>query len=146
MKIECMNQTHVAAVAALEKLCFADPWSENAIASELSNPLAYWLVAMEEDRVVGYIGSQSVLGEADMMNIAVDPAFRRRSVARLLIEALVAQLRTRSVTSLTLEVRASNETAIALYEKTGFRQVGRRPSYYRHPKEDAWILRKEWEV
>lgn len=146
MKIECMNQTHVAAVAALEKMCFADPWSEQSVAAELGNPLSYWLVALEGEQVVGYVGSQSVLGEADMMNIAVDPAFRRQGVAQALLDALIVALHARTVKCLTLEVRASNENAIALYEKTGFRQVGRRPNYYRHPKEDALILRKEWEV
>ena len=68
MTIERMNETHVAAVAALEKLCFADPWSLSSIASELNNPLALWLVAVEDGDLIGYIGSQSVMGESDMMN------------------------------------------------------------------------------
>ena len=139
-----MNQTHVPQIALLEAACFSDPWSERSIASELENPLSLWLVAMEDNRLVGYVGSQSVLGEADMMNIAVSPDWRRRGIALGLVEALIAELKRKDVYSLTLEVRASNEPAKALYDKIGFQQVGRRPNYYRNPKEDALILRKEW--
>ena len=146
MEIIAMNLTHVPAIAQLEKLCFSDPWSENSVASELKNPLSLWLVAMEGDRLAGYIGSQSVEGEVDMMNVAVAPDLRRRGVAEGLCLALADALRQRGVHSLSLEVRASNEGAIALYEKLGFAQVGRRPGYYRHPKEDALIMRKEWAV
>ena len=142
MEIVNMNETHLAAIAALEKLCFSDPWSENSIAGELNNRLSYWLVALEDGEVVGYIGSQSVLGESDMMNVAVHPDHRRKGIAEALIDALSAGLRERGNVCLTLEVRASNDPAKALYEKLGFIQVGRRPNYYRNPKEDALILRK----
>ena len=140
-----MCEAHVAPIAELEKLCFSDPWSENSIRYELTNPLSHWIVAMEDDRVAGYVGSQTVLDEADMMNIAVHPDFRRRGIAQSLVEGLVADLAEKNVRCLTLEVRASNAPAISLYEKLGFAQVGRRPNYYRNPKEDALILRKEWE-
>lgn len=146
MEILRMNETHVAQVAELEKICFSDPWSENSVASELKNPLSLWLVAMEGERLAGYIGSQSVEGEADMMNVAVHPDFRRQGVGQALIVALVENLKNNGVRSLTLEVRASNEGAIALYEKLDFAEIGRRPHYYRHPKEDALILRKEWKI
>ena len=142
MMILEMNADHVAQVAALERLCFADPWSEKSIASELNNPLALWLVAIEGDSVVGYIGSQTVLDESDMMNVAVHPDCRRRGVAEALVTALSDALKARGSVSLTLEVRASNEPAKALYEKLGFALAGRRPNYYRNPKEDALILRK----
>ena len=99
-------------------------------------------MAMDGDRVAGYVGSQSVLGEADMMNIAVSPDYRRRGVAKLLLQALQQSLAAQEVYSLTLEVRRSNEPAIALYAKDGFVQVGCRKNYYRHPTEDALILRK----
>ena len=140
-----MQQDHVPQVAQLEKECFHDPWSENAVASELKNPLSLWLVAVDGQKVAGYVGSQSVMGEADMMNIAVSSDYRRSGIALELVERLVALLREKDVYSLTLEVRASNEPAKALYSKLGFNQVGRRPNYYRNPKEDALILRKEGE-
>ena len=139
-----MREAHVAAVAEIEKLCFSDPWSENSVRYELTNPLSFWLVALEGDRVAGYVGSQTVLDEADMMNIAVHPDFRRRGVAQSLVKALVADLKERNVHCLTLEVRTSNDPAICLYQKLGFAQVGRRPNYYRNPREDALILRKEF--
>lgn len=139
-----MEQCHVMPVAELEKLCFSDPWSERSIASELNNPLSFWLVATEGDIVAGYVGSQTVLDETDMMNIAVHPDFRRTGVAEALINALIAELQNLGSKCLTLEVRASNEPARKLYEKLGFAQVGRRPNYYRNPREDACILRKEW--
>ena len=142
MKIVKMNDSHVSQVAQLEKLCFADPWSEKSIASELTNPLSYWLVAVEVDTVAGYIGSQSVMGESDMMNVAVAPEHRRRGVGEALVSALAKVLKEQGNESLALEVRASNMPAIALYEKLGFAQVGRRPGYYRNPREDALILKK----
>lgn len=122
------------------------PWSEKSIASELDNPLSLWLVALSDEQVIGYVGSQFVMDEADMMNIAVAESFRRRGVARELVNALVSALTSRHVRSLTLEVRASNEAAKSLYDAMGFRQVGRRPNYYSAPKEDALILRKEWQI
>ena len=145
MEYVLMNSDHVAQVAQLEKECFHDPWSENSIASELKNPLSLWLVAVDGQQVAGYVGSQSVMGEADMMNIAVSSKFRRMGIAQELVERLVKLLREKDVYSLSLEVRASNESAKALYGKLGFEPVGRRPNYYRNPKEDALILRKEWE-
>ena len=141
-----MQADHVKQVAELERMCFSTPWSENSIASELQNDLALWLVALHEDTVVGYVGSQTVCGETDMMNVAVHPDWHRRGIAEMLIENLIVQLRQRGSSSLSLEVRSSNAPAIALYEKLGFRQAGCRPNYYRNPKEDALILRKEWEV
>ena len=142
MTIERMNETHVAAVAALEKLCFADPWSLSSIASELNNPLALWLVAVEDGDLIGYISTQSVMGESDMMNVAVHPDHRRKGVGETLVLALCEALSGEN-TSLALEVRSSNAPAISLYEKLGFVQVGLRRNYYRNPKEDALILRKE---
>jgi len=136
-----MEERHVARIAALEALCFSDPWSENSIRGELGNPLSLWLVAEENDTVVGYVGSQTVLGWTDMMNIAVHPDYRRRGIGEGLILELVNQLKNAGNECLTLEVRASNHGAIALYEKLGFVEVGRRPRYYRNPREDALILR-----
>ena len=141
-----MQPRHASQVAALEKICFADPWSEKSVASELENPLSYWLVAMDGEKMVGYVGSQTVLGETDMMNVAVSPDYRRQGIAEGLILALIAALKARESHCLTLEVRDSNDSARALYEKLGFSEIGRRKNYYRNPKEDALILRKEWSL
>ena len=146
MTITEMKAAHVPQVAELERICFADPWSEKSVASELDNKWALWFVALEEDKVAGYIGSQTSIDETDVMNVAVHPDFRRRGIAETLVNALVTELKNRGSHALMLEVRASNAPAIALYEKLGFVQVGCRKNYYRNPKEDALILRKEWEV
>ena len=146
MIITKMGVQHVAQVAALEKLCFSDPWSEKSVGSELENPLSLWLVAEEEGAVWGYVGSQTVMGETDMMNVAVHPLRRNQGIATALIVGLVEELRRQGSHCLTLEVRASNETAIRVYERLGFTELGRRKNYYRNPREDALILRKEWEI
>lgn len=146
MKYLMMDETHVADIAELEKTCFSDPWSEKSISSELGNPLSLWMVAVDEGKVVGYVGSQSVLGWSDMMNLAVSPNYRRQGIGEKLVALLEEELRNRKNTCLTLEVRVSNHSAIALYEKLGFTSVGRRPNYYHNPKEDALIMRKEWQL
>lgn len=144
MMIIKMNESHVLQIAELEKLCFNDPWSVNSIASELNNHLSLWLVAIEDERVVGYVGSQTVLGETDMMNIAIHPDYRNRGIAVKLISELIQELIRQGSHGLMLEVRASNEPAKSLYSKLGFETVGIRKNYYRNPKEDALILRKEF--
>ena len=146
MQYIAMNESHVAAVAALEKICFSAPWSENSVRSELKNPLSCWIVAVCDGVVAGYVGSQTVGQESDMMNLAVSPEFRGQGIGRELVNALVSRLGENGASSLTLEVRASNTAAIGLYEQCGFLTVGRRPGYYRMPKEDALIMRKEWDV
>jgi ribosomal-protein-alanine N-acetyltransferase len=144
MELKNMTSQHVAQVAALEKVCFSDPWSEKSVASELTNPLSTWIVAVDGDTVVGYVGAQTCGDETDMMNVAVDPNYRRCGIARQLIEALIQQLQDRGSHSLTLEVRVTNMPAVTLNGSMGFEKVGLRKNYYRNPKEDALILRKAW--
>ena len=139
-----MRQEHTAQIAALEAACFSDPWPESILQQELENPLSLWLCAMDGDTVAGYIGSQTVLGESDMMNLAVRPDYRRRGIGRALVLELCGALKKQMLASaLTLEVRDSNAPAAALYASLGFEQIGLRKNYYQHPKEDAHILRKE---
>ena len=147
MIITNMREGHVSQVATLEKLCFGtEAWSEKSVASELTNPLSLWLVAEEAGEVLGYIGSQTVIDETDMMNVAVHPDFRGRGIATGLILGLVEELRKKGSHALMLEVRASNETAIRVYLRLEFAEVGRRKNYYRNPREDALILRREIEA
>ena len=138
-----MQETHIAQIAALEKRCFSDPWSEASVRSELSNPLSFWLVAEEDGKLIGYVGSQSVAPEADVMNLAVAPEWRNKGIGRALMTALIAQLHSRGITALFLEVRVGNTPAQNLYRSLGFVEAGRRPKYYVNPTEDALILRKE---
>ncbi len=138
-----MDAGHVPQIAELERRCFQDPWSERLIAGELGNPLSLWLVALADGTVAGYTGSQAVLDQADLMDLAVSPDFRRQGLGTRLLHELEARLYADGVRALLLEVRPSNAPALALYGGSGFREVGRRKNYYLCPKEDALILRKE---
>lgn len=143
MIIREMKQSDVPAIAELEKQCFSAPWSENMITSSMESRLSCWLVAEINGTIAGYVGSESVIDSADMMNIAVAPEFRRQGVGIALVNGLISRLQRKSVAFLLLEVRVSNKPAIAMYEKMGFLQVGLRPRYYCNPREDAFIMRKE---
>ena len=145
MEIVKMSEAHVASVAAIEKECFGmDAWSEKSVASELTNKLSLWLVAVDGERVAGYVGSQTVCDETDMMNVAVTADYRRQGLGEKLVLALEEELKAMGSQCLTLEVRDSNTPARALYEKLGFQQIGLRKNYYRNPREDAHILRKDF--
>ena len=170
IEIQEMTAADVADIAALERLCFSAPWSENSIAEELETGFSLWLVARLDGAFAGYVGAQLVPPEADMMNLAVVPELRRRGTAQALLQALQEKLAARGIGmihtvsgvgfardldvdlerffargigSLTLEVRASNLPAQRLYTAAGFACIGRRPNYYLAPREDALILRKE---
>lgn len=143
IEIVKMTLAHVPEIARIERSCFSSPWSEASVASELENPLSLWLVAVESGKVAGYVGSQTVLGESDMMNLAVEETYRRQGVGRALVIALCETLKKSGASSLTLEVRSTNEPAKVLYESLGFQATGCRPNYYLRPKEDAIIYRKD---
>ena len=140
MKIEHMTEAVVPQVAALEAACFSTPWSESSIRSELENPYAIWLVAMEGDVLAGYLGVQFGPDGGDIMTIATAPAFRGQGIGKQLLSAMVQILREKQLGWLTLEVRPSNAAAVGLYEAMGFREVGRRPRYYKKPTEDALLM------
>ena len=128
-------------VAELERVCFPDPWSRNMLKEELENDLAAFLVALDgQGAVAGYAGLQVVLDEGYILNVAVRPDCRRQGVAGQLLQVFLDFAKGNQLAFLTLEVRASNYPAIALYGSRGFRGVGRRKNYYEHPKEDAVIM------
>ena len=145
VRIVPMTHEHLDEVAALERVCFADPWSRNMLAEELDNAMSAYLVALdtEEGSVVGYAGLLVVVDEGYITNVAVRPESRRAGVAGALLDVFVSFAEGNRLAFLTLEVRASNYGAIALYGSRGFRGVGRRANYYEHPKEDAIIMTKE---
>ena len=142
--IRRMDSESVTQVAALEQICFARSWSLAAFESELRNPLAVYFVALAGGEVVGYAGMHNILGEGHITNIAVSAAKRRSGIARALLGALIDFARLHGLTLLTLEVRASNAAAIALYEGAGFAAVGRRKAYYDNPREDAIIMTRDF--
>lgn len=143
MKIVPMQEIHLDKLAQLEQMCFSHPWSRQALGEEFSNPAAVFLVAVEEDTVLGYAGMHVVYGEGYIDNIAVFPAARRKGVGRRLIEALVDWMEHHEGVFLTLEVRPSNEAAVLLYQSVGFREVGRRKGFYQDPEEDALLMTRD---
>lgn len=146
VRIVPMTHEHLDQVAALERTCFADPWSRNMLAEELDNAMSAYLVALdtEDGSVVGYAGLLVVADEGYITNVAVRPESRRGGVAGALLDVFVNFAEGNQLAFLTLEVRASNYGAIALYGSRGFRGVGRRTNYYEHPKEDAIIMTREF--
>ena len=145
VRIVPMTADHLDEVAELERICFSTPWSRNMLAEELDNALSAFLVALDESgKVVGYAGLQVVLDEGYITNVAVRPECRRQGIAGKLLQVFLDFAQGNHLAFLTLEVRASNYDAIALYGSRGFRSVGRRKNYYEHPKEDAIIMTKEF--
>lgn len=141
--IRPMQQSHIPALAALERLCFSSPWSERGLAEELSNPNAVFLVAERGGDVLGYIGMHHVLDEGAITNIAVFPTLRRQGVGNCLLDACMRYGDTHGLSQIVLEVRPSNLSAIALYRRFGFESVGIRRGFYILPPEDALIMRRE---
>lgn len=146
VRIVPMNADHLDEVAELERICFSVPWSRNMLAEELDNLLSAFLVALDDnDKVVGYAGVQIILDEGYITNVAVRPECRRQGIAAKLLQVFLDFAKANKLAFLTLEVRASNYDAIALYGSRGFRSVGRRKNYYEHPKEDAIIMTLEFD-
>ena len=138
--IRPMDMANVHQVAELEKICFADPWSLRSLQYEAINPGAVYLIAMRGESVLGYVGMHHVADEGHITNVAVAPAWRRKGIGRALILSLIAYARQQEMAFLTLEVRASNEAAAALYGGFGFAPAGLRKRYYKSPVEDAIIM------
>ena len=145
VRIVPMTADHLDEVAELERICFSAPWSRNMLAEELNNALSALLVALDDSgRVVGYAGVQVILDEGYITNVAVRPECRRQGIAGKLLDVFLNFAQGNRLAFLTLEVRASNEAAIILYGRHGFRGVGRRRNYYEHPREDAIIMTREF--
>jgi ribosomal-protein-alanine N-acetyltransferase len=134
----------LADVAAMERVCYPDPWSPSAFASLPDNPRVFFAVARdEENRLTGYAIAWHVMDEGELANLAVAPDARRKGIASSLLDAVLDDAAKRGTTEIFLEVRTSNAAARALYSARGFDEVGRRKAYYRLPVEDALILKKD---
>ena len=134
-----MQQSHIDAVAALERACFSKPWSAAALTEELDNPHAVFRVAVEGESLLGYVGMHHLVDEGFVTNVAVSPSARRRGVARALLAELAAYGREHGLYRITLEVRVGNVASRTLYESEGYTLDGIRPKFYSHPTEDAAI-------
>ena len=135
-----MLPADAAAVEKVEMACFSMPWSRESFWEEAAQEAAYYLLALDDGEVIGYVGVWLLGEEGHITNVAVAPEMRRRGVGAALLAELMRIAMEHSVRSMTLEVRPSNEAALALYRKFGFRSVGRRPHYYTDNDEDAEIL------
>ena len=137
-----MTAAHLDGVLAIENECFSHPWSRRSLESELENETSRFLAAVENGKVIGYIGMSAVLDEGYMFNVAVDSQFRKKGVGSALVRELVTYCQKHNFAFLTLEVRESNAPAIALYSRFGFVRVGERKSYYSDPDENALLMTK----
>ncbi|MDP4118198.1 MAG: ribosomal protein S18-alanine N-acetyltransferase [Bacillota bacterium] len=138
MKIRDMLFADCEEVAMLEKECFSIPWSKTSLENEFNFGYASFLVAEEEEKIIGYVGIHNICGVGDITNIAVLPQFRRQKVAEKLLDELVGREKKDGAESITLEVREGNIPAIGLYKKFGFEKVGMRKDYY--PDENAILM------
>ena len=130
-------------VASVEKACMPVPWSRESFWQEAANTDAYYLLGIDTDKdnlIMAYTGCWVLGNEGHITNVAVDPDYQGQGMGRKLMEKLVEAVKPLGVDSMTLEVRPSNTRALALYEKLGFKSVGRRPKYYTQPVEDAEIM------
>jgi [ribosomal protein S18]-alanine N-acetyltransferase len=136
--IRSLGYSDLPQVISIERRAFPTPWSLAMFVLELSKPSGVCLAALEDRRIVGYLICSRYADVWHLMNIAVDPPARRRGIATALLEEMIA--RAGAEASYTLEVRPSNSSAIALYERFGFRSAGTRRRYYQDTGEDAVIM------
>ena len=136
-----MAPDDVEIIAELERVCFSHPWSEKALLDEIENPNAVFLVYKKDNKILGYIGSIFVCGEANITNVAVFPEARKMGVATALISSLIQRARQNNIFEIFLEVRRSNASAQRLYEKCGFCVIGERRGFYSAPVEDAILMK-----
>ncbi len=138
-----VTAAHIPQIEALERQCFSMPWTAELLQSQMKGSQHEFIAAVSpEGNVLGYVGMMYVLDEGYISNVAVSPEHRRQGIADKLIDRLCKICEGLSLSFVTLEVRAGNAPAIALYEKHGFRRVGLRKNYYERPKEDALLMTK----
>lgn len=143
-KIIDASKAHADQIERLEHICFSMPWTRDFLMSQLPDDRHIFIAAADGDEVLGYVGMMYVVDEGYISNVAVAPEHRRHGIADALILDLLRRCTALGLSFVTLEVRAGNAPAIALYEKHGFSPVGRRKNYYDFPKEDAILMTKKF--
>ena len=134
-----MQESDIKEIADLEKECFSEPWSEASLRDELTNETARFYVLRDDEKLLGYIGSNNICNEVYITNVAVNENCRGKGYGKILVNHLIKQSELENAFFITLEVRKSNENAIALYEKCGFKLIGERKNFYSKPTENALI-------
>ena len=138
IKIEQMTSADLPAVVEIESLSFTSPWSRRMFEADIKKA-SYW-VAKEVDRVIGYIGLQTVLDEGHIPTLAVHPKFRGQGIGYRLVGMVVEAGKEKKLARIFLEVRESNLAARKLYAGFNFKEISRRKEYYHNPEEDALML------
>ena len=137
ISVRSARKEDIPALTALEKECFSSPWSEDSFVSFMDNGCSHCIVAEVGGKIVGYVGMNLILGEGEITNLAVTASHRRMGIGAMLMERL---MNTDLLERIMLDVRISNTSAIALYEKLGFTVDGTRKGFYQKPKEDAILM------
>lgn len=142
MNIRKMQESDLLQVAAIEKAIFSVPWSVESFRESMELEHTIYLVAEEEQNIMGYCGMYRVFNEGEIVNVAVAEAYRRKKVALQLLEQLFIESTALKVDNFFLEVRESNQPAIQLYKKLGFAEAGIRKNFYEKPRENAIFMWK----
>lgn len=137
--IRPMEEDDIPSLVDIEKECFSMPWSEKSFKDSYELAYAHFLVAQAGENVAGYVGLYQVGGEADITNVAVSSIYRRKGIGKSLLREIISYSQKQNISVITLEVRATNDGAIALYEQMGFKKIGIRKNFYEKPVEDAII-------
>lgn len=140
MLIRKMTETDLAEVCKIERDTFSEPWSEMDFQNALKDANNDYLVAEIDGQIIGYCGYWGIAGEGDIYNVAVQKENRGQKIGYSMLNELLKLAKSRGISSLTLEVRSSNESAIRLYRSLGFEQAAIRKDFYAKPKEDAVIM------
>lgn len=135
-----MQMKDVWPVSRIEQEIFSKPWNYQGFVDALNLGNTIFLVAEEEGKIIGYIGMYLSLDEGEITNVAVAVTERQRGVGGLLLTEMKKEAERRSVARIVLEVRVSNDSAVRLYERSGFKNCGVRKGFYDMPKEDAYIM------
>ena len=138
------TKEHLDNITAIEAVCFSTPWSRNAFESGMNqNTTQSYFTALHNERVVGYICLFHLFEEGELLNIAVDPTYRKMGIGQKMIDLMFTLLNEKGVTRITLEVRESNLSAKNLYEKNGFKLLNIRKNYYSCPTENGLVMEKQ---
>ena len=135
-----MRPEDVPEVLAIERVSFTTPWSGTLFMNEIYKPLSLPKVAKSGDKIIGYICANQVIDEGHILNVTVHPEHRGQGMAAELLRYMIGILADRGCTVIYLEVRISNEAALRMYEKAGFRIISVRKRYYTSPEEEAVIM------
>lgn len=142
MKVREMTFEDLPEVTAIEEATFSIPWTYEAMLEARNAKENVYLVCVDDDEILGYCGLWGVLGEGNIVNIAVKESARRRGVATMLMNSLEVYGREKNIVVYFLEVRESNESARNLYKKCGYRDIGLRKNFYEKPVENAVVMSK----